>query len=41
MPDQCVGCGICEPKTGRFEVSNNELHICPTDRLHKKELPKS
>ena len=33
--DQCVGCGICEPETGRLEVKESDLLILTTDGLHK------
>jgi len=33
--DQCVGCGICEPETGHFELMKNDLLILSTDGLHK------
>lgn len=34
--DQCVGCGIAEPETGRFEVRDKDLLILSTDGLHKQ-----
>jgi protein phosphatase len=34
--DQCVGCGIAEPETGRFEVRGKDLLILSTDGLHKE-----
>lgn len=34
--DQTVGCGICEPETGRLEFKEEELLILTTDGLHKK-----
>jgi protein phosphatase len=33
--DQCVGCGICEPETGRLEIEEKDLLILTTDGLHK------
>ena len=33
--DQCVGCGICEPETGRVEIKEKDLLILTTDGLHK------
>jgi serine/threonine protein phosphatase PrpC len=33
--DQCVGCGICEPETGRLEIKERDLLILTTDGLHK------
>ena len=33
--DQCVGCGICEPETGRLEIKEKDLLILTTDGLHK------
>lgn len=33
--DQCVGCGICEPETGRLEVQDKDILILSTDGLHK------
>jgi len=33
--DQTVGCGICEPETGRLEFSKGDLLILTTDGLHK------
>lgn len=33
--DQCVGCGICEPETGRLEIKEKDLLIFSTDGLHK------
>jgi len=34
--DQCVGCGICEPETGRLEIKEKDLLILTTDGLHKR-----
>ena len=34
--DQTVGCGICEPETGRLEFNKGDLLILTTDGLHKK-----
>jgi len=34
--DQTVGCGICEPETGRLEFKEGDLLILTTDGLHKK-----
>jgi len=34
--DQCVGCGICEPETGRLKVQDKDLLILTTDGLHGK-----
>jgi serine/threonine protein phosphatase PrpC len=34
--DQCVGCGICEPETGRLKVRSHDLLILSTDGLHDK-----
>jgi len=34
--DQTVGCGICEPETGRLEFNKEDLLILSTDGLHKK-----
>jgi serine/threonine protein phosphatase PrpC len=34
--DQTVGCGICEPETGRLEFKKGDLLILTTDGLHKK-----
>ncbi|MBW2597441.1 MAG: serine/threonine-protein phosphatase [Deltaproteobacteria bacterium] len=34
--DQCVGCGIAEPETGRLEVQDKDLLLLTTDGLHKK-----
>lgn len=34
--DQCVGCGICEPETGRLKVRSQDLLILSTDGLHDK-----
>jgi PPM family protein phosphatase len=34
--DQTVGCGICEPETGRLEFKKQALLILSTDGLHKK-----
>ena len=34
--DQTVGCGICEPETGRLEFKKGDLLILSTDGLHKK-----
>jgi len=34
--DQCVGCGICEPETGRLEVQDKDLLLLTTDGLHEK-----
>lgn len=34
--DQTVGCGICEPETGRLEFKEKQLLILTTDGLHKK-----
>jgi PPM family protein phosphatase len=34
--DQCVGCGISEPETGRLEVQDKDLLIFSTDGLHKQ-----
>jgi len=34
--DQTVGCGICEPETGRLEFKEKDLLILSTDGLHKK-----
>ncbi len=34
--DQCVGCGICEPETGRLEFKDGDLLVLTTDGLHKK-----
>ncbi len=34
--DQTVGCGICEPETGRLEFKAEDLLILTTDGLHDK-----
>jgi serine/threonine protein phosphatase PrpC len=34
--DQTIGCGICEPETGRLEFKEKQLLILTTDGLHKK-----
>ena len=34
--DQTVGCGICEPETGRLEFKADDLLILTTDGLHDK-----
>jgi len=34
--DQTVGCGICEPETGRLEFKKGDFLILTTDGLHKK-----
>ncbi|MDM8549399.1 protein phosphatase 2C domain-containing protein [Desulfobacterales bacterium HSG2] len=34
--DQCIGCGDCEPESGRLELRNNDMLILSTDGLHKK-----
>jgi len=39
--DQCVGCGICEPETGRLEVQDKDLLLLTTDGLHKKIPPET
>ncbi len=39
--DQCVGCGICEPETGRLKVQDKDLLILSTDGLHKKIPPET
>jgi protein phosphatase len=31
---QCVGCGSCEPETGKFESEAGNLIILTTDGLH-------
>jgi len=33
--DQCVGCGICEPETGRQLFTDEDLIVLTTDGLHK------
>ncbi len=33
--DQCIGCGIAEPETGRLELRDKDLLILTTDGLHK------
>ena len=32
--DQCVGCGECEPETGRLKVKSGDLILLTTDGLH-------
>ena len=34
--DQCVGCGICEPETGRLLFKDEDLIVLTTDGLHKE-----
>jgi len=34
--DQTVGCGICEPETGRRKFEDDDLLILTSDGLHKK-----
>ncbi|MCP4692194.1 MAG: serine/threonine-protein phosphatase [Desulfobacterales bacterium] len=33
--DQSIGCGFCEPETGRLELRDKDLLILTTDGLHK------
>jgi serine/threonine protein phosphatase PrpC len=33
--DQCVGCGDCEPETGRLRLKDQDLLVLTTDGLHK------
>lgn len=39
--DQCVGCGIADPETGRLEVQDKDLLLLTTDGLHKKIPPET
>ncbi|NOY69459.1 MAG: serine/threonine-protein phosphatase [Deltaproteobacteria bacterium] len=34
--DQCIGCGYCEPETGRLNLKNHDLLILTSDGLHKE-----
>jgi PPM family protein phosphatase len=34
--DQCIGCGICEPETGRIKLLPNDIVMLTTDGLHKE-----
>ncbi|MDM8522439.1 protein phosphatase 2C domain-containing protein [Desulfococcaceae bacterium HSG8] len=34
--DQCVGCGHCEPETGKVALRAEDMLILSTDGLHKK-----
>lgn len=33
--DQCVGCGDCEPETGRLRLEDQDLLVLTSDGLHK------
>lgn len=34
--DQCIGCGHCEPESGKMEIRDEDMLVLSTDGLHKK-----